>query len=181
MNQKEFDALVKKSTEQFDAKVTELKALEDMLEDKREELEKFREDLLLNLIHEDICSYEDEDDDESFEIPDKSMTFLGETPSVEELEKSHAVVVHIMPGFLESDDEEENIDRLYVSVEKGVSHEELVGALAFACVKSIVDFVDKNADEVNFNINYDSIVDEMIEGIMKAIVRQSLLDAFKDL
>ena len=53
MNQKDFDKLVKESMDKYNEKESELDALLAAAEKKQEELEKFRDDLLLNLIHDD--------------------------------------------------------------------------------------------------------------------------------
>ena len=185
MNQKDFDKLVKESMDKYNEKESELDALLAAAEKKQEELEKFRDDLLLNLIHADINADEEENEEEN-EPPSASMKFVGEIPTSEELAESQAVVVHVMPGFLDADDESDNIDLIYLSKEDGLSDEEMCGALAFATVKAFIKSSEAmakrdGADAEFENINYDEIVDAVMEKIGEVVVKQSLRDCLRDL
>lgn len=184
MNQKDFDKLVKESMDKYNEKESELDALLAAAEKKQEELEKFRDDLLLNLIHADINA--DEEENEEHELANASMKFIGEGPAPEQLAESQAVVVHVMPGFLNADDESDNIDLIYLSKEDGLTDEEMCGALAFATVKAFIKSSEAMAkrdgtDAEIENINYDEVVDAVMEKIGEVIVKQSLRDCLRDL
>ena len=91
-----------------------------------------------------------------------------------------------MPGFLDVDDERDNIDLIYLSKETGLSNEEMCGALAFATVKAFISAAEEMAKETGVdaefeNINYDEVVDAVMEKIGEVVVKQSLRDCLRDL
>ena len=115
-----------------------------------------------------------------------ALVVKGKEFSSEELAESHAVVVHVMPGFLDADDESDNIDLIYLSKEDGLSDEEMCGALAFATVKAFIKsseaMAKRDGTDAEFeNINYDEVVDAVMEKIGEVVVKQSLRDCLWDL
>ena len=185
MNQKEFDRLVKESMDKYNEKEAELDALLEMAEKKSKELEDFRDDLLLNLIHEDISSDED-DDEEEHELVNTTMKFMGECPTPEQLANSHSVVVHIMPGFLDEDGKQVNADKIYISHEEDLADEEVCGALGFALAKAFVQSAENMAEEEDINerlddVDYDEVVDETMNRCAAVIAKQMFMNSLGNL
>lgn len=130
----DFEKIRKEALDKIAKKEIEVQVIRDALKNKENELDKFREEVLINLMHHDknAITEDEEDPCEGCEDP---FTFLDTTPNPLELDDMKSIVIHFKPT--EEEDGEFEPDNIHVAVECGLDDESVVAALAFALMKAI--------------------------------------------
>lgn len=160
--------------ERFAKDKAEVEALKAQLSEKEESLERFREDILLNMMHDNTIK-------ETKTPPKSPFTFIDGTPDPDELGESKSIVIHYNP---EIDGVSGDEDSVFVSYEYVDDLSVVPVALAYALVKSMIYYAKSDRTESDAKvigglmdkIDVTSITDKLMRTASGEIIGRSLED-----
>ena len=181
---KDFEERLNDTYKRFAERKAEFEAMKKELAEKEKALDEFREDILLNLMHEDKNAAPEgfKVEDEKKE-PEALFIYTDDIPSPDVLAKSKAIVVHYVPGL---EGQEGDKDSVFVSFENTDDTAVIPIALAYALVKSLIYFANegvndeakKALEKIMSNVDIDDLASEAVSVVTDGIIGKTIADVF---
>ena len=173
---KDFEKRLNDAYERFAKDKADVEALKKELAEKEKSLEEFREDILLNMMHEDKHGTEQVEAE-----PKLAFTYMDKVPSPTDLTKTKAIVVHYNPSVDGVDGDE---DSVFVSYEDVEDLSSIPMALAYALVKSMIYYgkSDRDSKEAEFienvmdKIDITEVANKALTTVSDAILGKSIIE-----
>ena len=181
---KDFEERLNDTYKRFAERKAEFEAMKKELAEKEKALDEFREDILLNLMHEDKNAapegFKVEDEKKA---PESLFIYTDDIPSPDVLAKSKAIVVHYVPGL---EGQEGDKDSVFVSFENTDDTAVIPIALAYALVKSLIYFANegvndeakKALEKIMPNVDIDNLASEAVSAVTDGIIGKTIADVF---
>ena len=184
---KDFEGRLNDTYKRFAERKAEFEAMKKELAEKEKALDEFREDILLNLMHEDKNAAP-----EGFKVEDEKkepkclFTYTDDIPSPDVLAKSKAIVVHYVPGI---EGEEGDKDKVFVSFENTDDTAVIPMALAYALVKSLIYYANEEIDDemkeamanIAKKVNIDELANKAVTAVTDGIIGKTIEDVIEDI
>ena len=172
----DFEKRLNDAYERFAKDKADVEALKKELAEKEKNLEEFREDILLNMMHEDKHM-----DGQVKTEPKLAFTYMDKVPSPTDLTKTKAIVVHYDPSVDGVDGDE---DSVFVSYEDVEDLSSVPMALAYALVKSMIYYGKSDRDstaaefieDVMKKIDVTDVADKALRAVSDAILGASIVE-----